>query len=129
MDGVTHLSQRIADRASNESTAEKYGFSGCSEVGIQDSEVELERLTICKACKGKGTVKPMFYVMECPDCFGTTLDLSEPLAVIKLQQQFLTKAKAVIVAQRRALYENSLSEGEAMEETMDHFYKSAKRFD
>lgn len=129
MDRSEHLKKRIDDRSANESTAEKYGFSGGSKVSAQDTDVELERLPTCKACKGKGTVKPMFYVMECPDCFGTALDLSNPLAVIKLQQQFLTQAKAVIVEQRRALYESSLSEGEAMEETMDHFYKSAKRFD
>lgn len=125
-----YLENRIKARASNDSTAEQYGYSHSDNtLVVCDSDVQLECLPICKHCKGKGTVKPMFYTLECPDCFGTGLDLKEPLALIRLQKKYLEQAKSLIVDLRKQLYELGLQDGESEQLAMDKFYRHAKRFD
>lgn len=130
MNKSEYLRNRIEARSSNDSTAEKYGhnYSGNTLV-ISDSDVQLECLPICKPCKGKGMVKPMFHTMECQDCFGTGFDLKEPLALIRLQKKYLEQAKSLIVGLRKQLYELGLQDGESEQLAMDKFYRHAKRFD
>lgn len=123
-----HLANRIANRSVNNSTAEQYGFSEVITLADQ-SQKELTKLPKCRACHGKGTHKPMFYEMECPECFGTALDLSEPLAIIKLQSSYLAQAKGVIVAQRQAMYELLHPEDERYEKSVKRFYDSMKKRD
>lgn len=128
MDKQQHIAHRIAKRSGNDSTAEQYGFAEVIELANY-SEKELTRLPKCKSCHGKGTYKPMFYEMECPDCFGTALNLSDPLAIIKLQSTYLAQSKKVIVAQRQAMYELLHTEEERYEKCVEAFYDPIKKRD
>lgn len=116
-----HLRKRIADRQANQSTASQYGYSEMMELSDEAVDV-LKRLPVCAECNGKKEIKPMFYWLECPRCYGTGLDLSNPLAVIRLQQEFLATAKTVIIEQRRTLYMNSSTEGERNADSVEGLY-------
>lgn len=117
--------QHIAKRSGNDSTAEQYGFAKVIELA-NHSEKELTRLPKCKSCHGKGTYKPMFYEMECPDCFGTALNLSDPLAIIKLQSTYLAQSKKVIVAQRQTCMSCFIQKKKDMRNVLKHFMTLSK---
>lgn len=90
---------------------------------------KLSKLPICKACNGRKTIKPMFFELECTDCCATGLDISDPLAIIRQQQVYLAKARAVIISQRNTIYGLTVDQGDQMAESMEKFYSTIKRMD
>jgi len=87
---------------------------------------KLERLDMCIHCNGVGWTKPMFYQLNCDPCGGTGLELSDMMAVIVKQQQFLVAAKATIIHQRRQLFDLTFSKEEKTQQAMDKFYSTIK---
>lgn len=125
-----HLKNRIEARQANESTAAQFGYQEMIELS-DEAEAVLKRVPVCPECKGQKKVKGLFYFYDCASCFATGIDLSKPLAVIRLQQEFLNTAKAVIVEQRRTLYMNSTTAEERLADDIEDCYKDSKfnRFD
>ena len=91
--------------------------------------VEAMRVTACRVCRGLGTHRPMLHVIECMDCQGTGVDISDPISVIKQQQELLKKAKVVIVSQRRNIYALTVGPEQATADAMARFYKNSSIID
>lgn len=128
MSKAEHLQKKINERSSNPSTAAKYGFREALE--IVDSEYQnLKKLPVCKECCGTKKVATLFSQRDCDACFETGIDLSDPLAIVRLQQSLLEKAREIIVSQRKTIYDLAYTEEEKQALSMEQFYKSAKRFD
>lgn len=128
MNKKERLERRIIERSSNPSTAEQYGFKEVLEISDLESN-KLVVIPICKKCFGKKTITPMFFEVDCLACYATGIDLSDPLAVIRLQQSFLEKAKEIIGFQRKSIYDLAYTDEEKQALTQEKFYKHAKRFD
>ena len=90
---------------------------------------EIAQVPRCKVCNGKGTVKPLFFDLECTECDGAGIDLSDPLAVIKLQKGLLAKAKQVIIHQRQSIYCLTVGDEQRTADNMNKFYAASKRID
>jgi RecJ-like exonuclease len=95
----------------------------------EDTVKEISGLKRCPICQGRGKVKPLFFVIDCDDCHGTGLDVSDPIAVIQQQQEYLKKAREVIIHQRSSLYCLIVSEQERTAESMEKYYSSTKSMD
>lgn len=128
MNKTSHLENKINQRSTNPSTAEKYGYNEAVELA-DDAENKLEKLPVCKECFGTKKVATLFAKRDCDTCFATGLDLSDALAVIRLQQAYLATAKSVITSQRRAIFDLTHTEDEKLGEAMNKFYQNATRFD
>ncbi|UTZ44517.1 hypothetical protein [Vibrio campbellii] len=95
-----------------------------------DAEVSLDdKPAPCKACCGKGWVKPLFFRTECDRCFGTTYDLTNPVAIIKWQQLCLEWAKKDVKENRRALLHATTTSEERKAKAVEGFYQDARRKD
>lgn len=108
-----------------ESDAEQRIIESCS-----DAEVTIDdKPAPCKACQGRGWVKTLFSRWECDSCFGTTYDLSNPIAIIKWQRLCLDWAKKDIYESRRALLHATTTSEERQAHAVEEFYKDARRKD
>lgn len=108
-----------------EPDAEQQVIENCS-----DADVTLEdKPAPCKACGGKGWVKTLFSRWECDTCFGTTYDLSNPIAIIKWQRLCLDWAKKDVVESRRALLYATTTSKERQANAVEEFYQDARRKD
>lgn len=87
---------------------------------------KLEPLEKCIHCKGQGWIRPMFHKLNCDPCSGTGLELSDMVAVIVKQQQFLVNAKASIIHQRRQIFDLTVSKDDQTKQAMDKFYSTIK---
>ncbi|WP_432773881.1 hypothetical protein [Vibrio parahaemolyticus] len=95
-----------------------------------DAEVTLnDKPKPCELCKGRGWVKPLFVKYECDACFGTTYDLSNPIAIIKWQRLCMEWAKNDVLENRKALLYATTTEQERQAATIDDFYKDSNRKD
>ena len=90
---------------------------------------KLTKLPVCKTCNGRKTIKPLFFELDCQDCFATGLDISDPLTVIRQQQEYLKQARVVIIEQRNSIYCLTVTPDEQAGEMMDKFYSLIKRMD
>lgn len=97
-------------------------IENCSDV-----EVTLEDKPLhCKACGGKGWIKSLFSRWECDRCFGTTYDLSNPIAIIKWQKLCLEWARSEVVESRKALLNATMTSSEREANAVEEFYKNAR---
>ena len=128
MNKSSQLQDKINQRSKNPSTAEKYGFKEIIQIS-DDTVNQLTKLPVCKECYGTKTVSTLFAKRDCDKCFATGLDLSDALAVVRLQQSYLATAKSVITSQRHAIFNLTHTEEEKLGASMDKFYQNAKRFD
>ncbi len=83
----------------------------------------------CAECNGTGQIKGLFSRFECNACFGTTFDLSNPIAIIKWQSACLAWAKEEVRRARADLYLATTTEAERTAKAVEVFYKDAKRID
>ncbi|MGX9459412.1 hypothetical protein ACWU37_21010 (plasmid) [Photobacterium damselae subsp. damselae] len=127
------LRQRQVDRdASNSSILESMDLAANEpELTIDDDlseEIEIFSFSpaICKACFGRGKIKPMFYELECSDCQGTGYDLSDAINLIKWQKLCLAWSKEKIISLRHQLKLAVTSEDERLEESISSHYSDIK---
>ena len=133
------IENRIRDRnEKNTSILDSMGFDYPSKasIEIQDSNDEVtikDKPAVCCKCFGRGVVKPMFYYIECAECFGTGYDLSNPLSIIKWQKLCLKWSKTKITSLQNEVRKlKPMSDEEkqkAMGFVMDRFYENSKRLD
>lgn len=88
-----------------------------------------DRPALCPTCVGKGWVKSLFRKWECSACWGTTYDLSNPIAIIKWQKLCMDWAKRDVQRTREALYRATTTEAEREEQSIQEFHGSSKRTD
>ncbi|WP_413113375.1 hypothetical protein [Thaumasiovibrio sp. DFM-14] len=127
------LESRIEQRnEANNSILDAMGLAledsdAISLVDTDDSEVGLtDRPKTCKECRGRGVVKPMFFEFECPACYGTGYDLSDPIRLIKWQKLCMEWAKDRIGSLKKTLYLASTTVDEREADSMEAFYSDSK---
>ncbi len=132
-----HLEQRQRKRdQEHNSILEQFDveLEPAAEVQIvkncSDAEVTLDDKPMpCKFCNGKGWVKSLFNRWECDSCFGTTYDLSNPVAIIKWQKLCLEWARNEVLDTRKALLYATTTSEERQAAAVEEFYKDARRKD
>lgn len=130
----SHLQKRIEKRNEcNESVLASFGFDVEPAAMIKLPAETKEEVTIddrppsCSSCQGKGTVKPMFYEYECDACYGTGIDISDPVAVIKWQKECLQWGRNEIQRLRRELYLATTTEDERLGHSVSRFYQGGDK--
>lgn len=108
-----------------EPDASQQVVDNCSDVDVTLDD----KPASCKECGGKGWVKSLFNRWECDVCFGTTYDLSNPIAIIKWQRLCLDWAKNDVLESRKALLEATTTSEERQAHAVEEFYKDARRKD
>lgn len=109
----------------NELDDEQQTVSRCSDVDIQMED----KPDKCSNCNGRGWVKGLFENWECSVCFGTTYDLSNPIAVIKWQKLCMEWAKKDVIDSRYKLKQMTTTPEERQEGAVHEFYSGSKRKD
>lgn len=93
---------------------------------VTDAEKMIAALPKCKKCRGGGQIKPLFYIQDCPDCFGTGGDFAV-LDHLAIGQQALIRHQRVLLSKvLHDLYMTGLSETDKLGISMDDFYSSCK---
>lgn len=132
------LEERVKKRDNaTPSILESYGFEDPNQQqeqqvlsNLADADPTLrDRPAPCPTCRGKGWVKALFGKWECSACWGTTYDLSNPIAIIKWQKLCMEWAKRDVQRSREALYRATTTEAEREEDSIQEFYGSSKRTD
>lgn len=131
-----HLEQKRIDRDErNDSILDNFDFdTEEAEQGVikhcSDASVSLEdKPPECPTCNGKGWVQSLFSRWECDACFGTTYDLSNPVAIIKWQRLCMEWAKKDVIKSRLDLQTATMSNEQKEAKAIDDFYQTAKRKD
>ena len=132
------LKERARKRDSaTPSILESYGFEDPNQQqekqvlsNLIDADPALQDKPLpCPTCGGKGWIKSVFSNWECAACFGTTYDLSNPIAIIKWQKLCMDWAKRDVQRTREALYRATTTEAEREENAIQEFHGSSKRTD
>ncbi|MCG9576130.1 hypothetical protein L1D14_07735 [Vibrio tubiashii] len=129
-----HLKKRIDTRNTNNiSLIESLGLEEPSsnlDLSPVEANVSIDdKPDKCPTCKGRGQVKPMFYSIECNDCYGIGFDLSDPIKLIKWQSACLTWAKNRLKCQTNIINTLKTTSQEREEASQAKFYQSSNRKD
>ncbi len=130
------LEQRMKARDErNESVLDSLGLSEFVENSPIGELVDIEGVTVadkpepCADCKGTGQIQGLFRKFPCSTCYGTTFDLSNPIAIIKWQNACLAWAKKEVQQVRNELKVAGMSEEERTAKAIEVFYRDANRID
>lgn len=126
------LEERMSRRDhENESVLVSMGLSteqsATLELSDSATEVTLDnKPQICRTCLGRGVYKPMFFEMDCPDCYGTGYRLDDPVSLIKWQKMCMDWSRKRILKLQNDLRIATTTEEERMAEDIENMYRHSK---
>lgn len=126
-----HLLDKIRVRDQrNESILDRMGLKPINDENAlicdsaEEPDVDIKKKPkLCSKCHGQGTIKPMFFVMECDSCYGTGYDLTNIIYLIKWQKLCLDWSKKKLLQLQDDVYKLSTTPEERMADSMDQLYK------
>lgn len=103
------------------------GFNGYKvlQSDVNAAEQGISHLLRCKACRGGGKVRPMFYVYDCDVCGGSGCNIKAK-GVIVAQQTLIRTQKTMITKLLHEIFMRALSQKEKEAISIEAFYEDSK---